>query len=104
MPYKSESIRLPPEYDRRRKLNDEQKDEIRHKYSTGLYSLKSLAVEYNVSKKLILLIVNPDSKAKNDARIKEHWRDYVPSTEESNAIMREHRQYKQELYKQGKIK
>lgn len=104
MPYKSSSIKLPPEYDRRRKLTDEQKDEIKHKYATGAYSLNGLAKEYNVSKKSILLIVNPESKRKNDERIKEHWRDYQPSSKERNAIAKEHRQYKQKLYESGKIK
>ena len=103
MPFKSEKIKLPQEYDRRRKLTDEQKDEIKHKYSTGLYSLNNLATEYKVSKKTILLIVNPESKRKNDERIKDHWKDYQPTTEERNKIMNEHRQYKQKLYKDGKI-
>lgn len=75
------------------------KDEIKHKYSTGLYSLNGLAKEYNVSKKTVLLIVNPESKRKNDERIKEHWRDYVPTKEERNAIMREHRAYKHNVLK-----
>lgn len=103
MPRKSERIRLPPEYDRRRKLSAEQKDEIKHKYDTGVYSLNGLAKEYSVSKKTILLIVNPESKRKNDERIKEHWRDYAPTKEERNAISREHRWYKERLYKDGKI-
>ena len=103
MPFKSEKIKLPQEYDRRRKLTDEQKDEIKHKYSTGLYSLNNLATEYKVSKKTILLIVNPKSKRKNDERIKDHWKDYQPTTEERNKIMNEHRQYKQKLHKDGKI-
>ena len=94
MPYKTEKLKLPQELDRRRKLNDEQKDEIRHKYSTGLYSLNGLAKEYGVSKKLVLLIVNPESKRKNDERIRNHWRDYAPTREERNAIQREHRAYK----------
>lgn len=62
MPFKAEKIKLPPELDRRRKLSDEQKDEIKHKYDTGYYSLNGLAKEYFVSKKTILLIVNPESK------------------------------------------
>ena len=103
MPFKSEKIKLPQEYDRRRKLTDEQKDEIKHKYSTGLYSLNNLTTEYKVSKKTILLIVNPESKRKNDERIKDHWKDYQPTTEERNKIMNEHRQYKQKLHKDGKI-
>lgn len=100
MPYKTEKQKLPPELDRRRKLSDEQKEEIRHKYETGLYSLNGLANEYGVSKKTVLLIVNPESKRKNDNRIKDHWRDYVPSKEERNAIMREHRAYKHKVLKE----
>ena len=102
MPYKTEKMKLPPELDRRRKLNDEQKDEIRHKYSTGLYSLNILAREYNVSKKTILLIVNPESKRKNDEYIKEHWRNYATYGEEHNAVIREHRAYKHKVLKGGK--
>ena len=103
MPYKSESIKLPQEYDRRRKLMDEQKEVIKHKYSTGLYSLNNLAKEYKVSKKTILLIVNPESKRKNDERMKEHWREYQLTKEERNKIANEHRRYKQKLYREGKI-
>lgn len=97
MPYKTEKQKLPPELDRRRKLSDEQKDEIKHKYSTGSYSLNGLAKEYNVSKKTVLLTVNPESKRKNDERIKDHWRDYTPTKEERNAIAREHRSYKHKV-------
>ena len=103
MPFKSDTIKLPPEYDRRRKLSDEQKDEIKHKYETGFYSLMKLAREYNVSKKLILLIVNPESKRKSDERAKEHWRDYIPSKEEAARIKREWRQYKHGLHQMGII-
>lgn len=99
MPYRTEKQKLPSELDRRRKLSDAQKDEIVHKYSTGLYSLNGLAKEYSVSKKTVLLIVNPESKRKNDEHIKAHWRDYVPSKEERNAIMREHRAYKHKVLK-----
>lgn len=100
MPYKTEKQKLPPELDRRRKLSDEQKDEIAHKYATGYYSLNGLAKEYGVSKKLVLLIVNPESKRKNDERIKNHWKDYVPTKEERNAIMKEHRAYKHKVLKE----
>lgn len=97
MPYKTEKLKLPPELDRRRKLNDEQKDEIKHKYSTGFYSLNGLAKEYGVSKKTILLIVNSESKRKNDEYIKEHWKNYAPTKEERNAVIREHRAYKNKV-------
>jgi len=104
MPYKSEKIKLPEQLDRRRKLTEEQKQEIREKYGTGFYSLNGLAKEYSVSKKLILITVNPESKSKNDRRIKEHWKDYQETKEERAKTVKEHRRYKQELYKIGKIK
>lgn len=103
MPEKVDKINLPENLDRRRKLTDAQKDEIRHKYETGFYSLNGLAKEYEVSKKTILLIVNPDSKRKSDDRIKEHWKDYQPSKQERARIMREHRNYKKQLLKSGMI-
>ena len=103
MPYKSEKIRLPQKYDRRRKLTDDKKEEIRQQYSTGNISLKNLADKYNVSKKTILLIVNPESKAKNDMRVKEHWRDYQRTTEERNKAAQNTRKYKQDLYLKGKL-
>ncbi len=103
MPYKSEHIKLPQNLDRRRKLSDADKSEILRRYKLGVVSMNALALEFGCSKKLILLIVNPDSKAKNDRRIKEHWRDYVPGKDEHNRIMREHRSYKQMLFKKGLI-
>lgn len=103
MPYKAEKIKLPPKYDRRVKLSVEQKDEIRHKYSTGLYSLNVLAKEYNVSKKTVLLIVNSESKHKADEYIKNHWKEHQGTREERNAATKEHRAYKHRLHKEGKI-
>lgn len=103
MPRKSETIKLPEMYDRRVKLTEDKKAEIRKKYETGFYSLNGLAKEYGVSKKLILITVNPESKRKNDEHIKNHWKDYYEK-DEHTAAMREHRQYKENLYRDGKIK
>lgn len=101
MPYKSEKIRLPEALDRRRRLSDADKAEIERRYKAGGCSLQSLATEYGCSKKSVLLVVNPESKARNDRRIKEHWRDYVPEKDERNKITREHRAYKHGLMVQG---
>lgn len=104
LPYKSERMKLPENLDRRRKLTNEQKEIIKHKYATGSYSLQKLANEYMVSKKTILLIVNPESKRKNDQHIKDHWREYNCTGEERNKIMTEFRHRKQQLYLEGKLK
>ena len=105
MPYKSEKIKLPREYDRRIKLDDEQRDEIRHKYSTGTYSQRQLAAEYNVSRRLISFVLDDSKRQRCAEQFKERRKDgrYTPSKEEHNRISKEHRRYKQELYKQGKI-
>lgn len=103
MPYISEKIKLSEEQDRRRRLTTEQQDEIRKLYATGLYSWKQLAGMYKCSKSRVGQIVNPEREAKCKARMKEHWRDYQQKGEEWNATIREHRQYKQELYLKGEL-
>ena len=64
MPYKSEKIKLTGMQDRRRRLTDEERQEILEIYQSGLSSLKKLADAYGVSKKTVLLIVNPESAEK----------------------------------------
>ena len=73
MPYKSEKIKLKGLQDRRKRLTDEQREEIRKLYGTGFYSLNDLAKKFNVSKKSILLIVNKESAEK----AKQYRKDYV---------------------------
>ena len=104
MPYKSEKIKLNETQDRRKKLTDEQRKEIEELYGTGGYSLNDLARMYNVSKKTVLLIVNKESAEKAKEYRKEHWREWARTGEEWNEIIRKHRAYKQQLYKDGKLK
>ena len=104
MPYKSEKLKLPPNKDRRRKLTDEQKEEIRKIYATGICGTRPLAKKFGVSRTLIQTIVNPEIAERHKQHMKEHWRDYKPSKEEWNETKRKHRQYKQNLYLQGELK
>lgn len=83
MPFKSEKLPLG-KYDRRVKLNDVQRDEIKELRKQGL-SYAKIAKQYEVSKKLVIMVCNP------------------PNREDWAATMREHRTYKQKLYKEGKI-
>ena len=66
--------------------------------------MRPLAKQFGVSRSTIQIIVNPARAEKVKQRIKEHWRDYRPSNKEWAATMREHRQYKQKLYVEGKLK
>ena len=104
MPYKSEKIKLKGLQDRRKRLTDEQREEIRKLYETGCYSLNGLAKRFDVSKKTILLIVNKESAEKAKQYRKEHWKEWQRTGEEWNETVRNHRKYKYELYKEGKLK
>lgn len=103
MPYKSERIPLG-KYDRRVKLNDVQREEIKELRKLGL-SYQVIAERYEVSKKLIIMVCNPDIAERNRIASMERHREgrYTPTKEEWNATMREHRQYKEKLHKEGKI-
>ena len=103
MPYKSEKIKLSETQDRRRKLTDEQKEEIKKIYAEGKCGTRPLAKQFGVSKTTIQIIVNPEIASKRKQYRKEHWQDYRPSKEEWAATMREHRHYKQELYLKGEL-
>ena len=103
MPYKSEKIKLPQTKDRRRKLTDEQKEEIRLIYAEGKIGTRPLAKQFGVSRSLIQIIINPDRAEAIKQRNREHWRDYRPNKEEWAKTIKEHRRYKQELYLKGEI-
>ena len=106
MPYKSEKIKLPKEYDRRIKLTDEQREEIRMKYATGLYSQRALAREYGVSRRLITFVIDDTKYQKCKEQFKERRADgrYKPDKKEWAKTIREHRHYKQKLYLDGELK
>lgn len=104
MPYKSEKIKLNENQDRRKRLTDDQRKEIKELYETGLYSLNGLAKRFEVSKKTILLIVNEESAARAKQYRKEHWREWQRTGEEHNEAIKKTRRYKQSLYLKGELK
>ena len=104
MPYKSEKIKLQGLQDRRKRLTEQQRKEIKDLYGTGCYSLNGLAKMFEVSKKTILLIVNEESAEKARQYRKEHWKEWQPTKEEHREAIKKTRHYKQSLYKDGKLK
>lgn len=100
--FEKEKLKLTEKQDRRIKLTLAQKDFIRVLYSQGGNSLNALAKKFGVSKKTILLIVNPESKKKNDERIKNHWKDYYDKEKLSKA-QKQTRQYKADLFRKGML-
>lgn len=103
MPYKSDQFSLSPEQDRRRKLLDDDKEAIRTLYATGKHSLRTLASDFGVSKKTVLLIVNADSAERSRQYKKEHWREFKQTKEEHAAAARKTRRYKHQLYVNGEL-
>lgn len=104
MPYKSEKIKLKGLQDRRKKLTDMQRKEIKELYGTGCYSLNGLAKRFGVSKKTVLLIVNEESAERAKQYRKENWKQWQQTTEEHNKAINNTRKYKQKLYKDGELK
>ena len=103
MPYKSEKLKLSETQDRRRKLTDDQKEEIKRIYESGVCGTRPLAKQFNVSRKTIQLIVNPEMKQRQHDYVANNWRKYRPTKEEWAETMKEHRHYKQELYLKGEL-
>ena len=103
MPYKSEKLRLTETQDRRRKLTNDQKEEIKRIYKSGVCGTRPLAKKFGVSRKTIQLIVNPEMYQRQHDYAAKHWRDYRPTKEEWAETQREHRKYKQDLYLKGEL-
>lgn len=106
-PYEiAQTIPLTGMLDRRRRLSDKDKEQIRELYSKGTMSWNSLAKLFHVSKSLIGMIVNPQRAEAARQRIKDHWREYYSrrSKAELAATARKTKNYKYRLYKKGLIK
>ena len=96
MPYKSTGIKIAgTKFDRRRKLTEDQKDEIR-KIGTTM-SQRELAKKFNVSRRLIVFILYPE-------RLKPVDNSKYYDKDKHREYMKSHRHYKQKLYKENKIK
>jgi Zn-dependent peptidase ImmA (M78 family) len=105
MPYLSEKIKIAKtKHDKRCKLTDVQKEEIREEYKDPESSQRKLARKYNVSRRLIQYILDPEKLKENRRRRLERggWRQYYDS-EKNTKYMRTHRAYKQKLHIEGVI-
>lgn len=91
-------------FDRRQKLSEEDKDEIRRLYPQ-IQSQRKIADMFGVSRRLVTFILDPYKEQDNRQRLKERKKQgyYKPSKREWAATMREHRKYKHGLYVQGVI-
>lgn len=103
MPRKSEKINIAgSKYDRRIKLTEEDKDRIRS--LKGTMSINAIAREYQVDKRTIQFILFPERLQRNIQLRQERGGSklYYDKYKHREAI-KEHRQYKQDLYLKGEI-
>lgn len=98
MPYKFEydGTPMPRNKDRRVKLTEEQRREIRE----SSLSQQKLADYYHVSRRLIQFVKDPEKQAENIRRRLERggWMQYYDKDAQTTAT-REHRRYKQLVLK-----
>lgn len=84
MPYKSLRIKIEgTQYDRRRRLSEEQKAMIRRLRETEKLSYNQIAKQFGVSKRLIIFICCPDKEKIAREQFKERRKDgrYAPQSQ-----------------------
>lgn len=105
MPYKAEKAGLiKPEDDKRVKLTDEQREEIRELYKLPDYSQRRLAGQFGVSRRLITFILDPEKAKRQKEQFAERQKDgrYYDKDKHTESV-REHRHHKHKLYQEGKL-
>ena len=105
MPYKSGKIIIAKtSFDKRVKLTDDDKKLIRKLRAEENLSQRVLARQFNVSRRLIQYVLDPEKLAENIRKRNERGgsKQYYDK-EKHREYMKEHRRYKQNLYIKGKI-
>jgi hypothetical protein len=105
MPYKCEKIKIvDTAFDRRVKLSPDDKVLIKQLREDEGTSYQKLANQFKVSKRLIIFVCKPETQeASYKARIARGGSKIYYDKESHTEAIREHRQYKQELYLKGEI-
>lgn len=98
MPYRvdSEHIKLSDTQDRRRKISDAQREEIKLLYENG-HSIRSIARQYSVTPRTISVICKPETLATLRAYTREHWHEFRQPKEYRAAAARDTRRYRQRV-------
>lgn len=106
MPRISDTIAINNEkLDRRVKLTAEDKELVVWLRKEEQISYQKLANRFGVSKRLIIFICKPETKIKElENRAKRGGSKIYYDRESHNASMKDHRDYKKELFSQGLIK
>lgn len=103
MPYTFDRIPINnKKHDRRVKLSDQDREEIRELYAKGDISQQALADKYNVSKRLVHFIIHPEKEvaARKQFKARQKDRRYYDK-DKQRMYMKKHREHKKELYKKN---
>lgn len=106
MPRISDKVAINNEkLDRRVKLTADDKELVKWLREDEQISYQKLANRFGVSKRLIIFICKPESKIKDlENRAKRGGSKAYYNTENHRQSMKEHRDYKKELFSKGLIK
>jgi len=106
MPYVSSTIPLPRNLDRRVKITDEDKEQMRYLHKSNM-PIREIARQFEgvCSRRTIQLVIFPERLEVAKKQFAERSKDgrYRPSKEKWAGIMREHRAYKHKLHLENKI-
>lgn len=103
MPYKAEKAgHIKPEDDKRVKLTDAQREEIRELYKLPDYSQRRLAGQFGVSRRLISFILDPKKQERQKEQYAQRRKDgrYYNKDAHTKSI-REHRHHKTRAVQRG---
>lgn len=106
MPYKFEykHLKIKKEDDKRIKLTENDKEEIRRLYGKGLFSQRQLAEMFNVSHRSIQFVLNPEQLKTNYQQRVERGKDgRYYNKEKQKKYMQEYRERKKKLCDEGKL-
>jgi len=99
--------RVPQQYDKRRKLEPEDRAEIERLYKAGGVSQRQLARRYGVSRRLIQFYAMPEKHEEQKEKYKERQQrgdhESQNSAKKRRDYMRVHRAHKRELIRNGGI-
>lgn len=106
MPFKFENkhLKMRKEDDKRIKLTEDDKKEIRKLYSQGVMSQRQLAEMFNVSRRSIQFALDPEKLKKNNEQRAERGKDgRYYQKEKQREYMREYRRRKKMLYEASRL-
>lgn len=108
MPYKftKDKIKMPREKDKRIKITEEMKNEIKYLYIHRKLSIHAIAREFpQINRRSIQFILFPERLTIVKEQFKQRRKDgrYYPGKDKWKLIMRKHRKHKQEVLKELKL-